>query len=786
MADPAGTGLPQRPLLTGGEQLRENVERTLGGGPKYHPRTFEEAQQILLPQVRNLQQEVAETPSELRGARVILEASVLPNYLANSYFPAELFRQADLVPVGTRSTTAPYETARHAPEQRATKAYLLAGDERSVNRVAGLLRGEGTAGAPAAAIRESLRQLHLVHLPHTDEVLRAQPADAEGELITWEAVLHPAISANGYPTESERARVLEKWAHWVAELGGEVSERYQRTIKGMTFMPVRLPSDAGPQAVRFNPLRALRPMPQIRPITASPLRIAPATGQPPLAAPGRRPQSDVRIAIFDGGADDSAPHLAPFVQTIDLSPEPAEDAAVDHGTMVTGAALYGPMDAGQQLSTPEIGIDHYRVVPAPRSEQWDVDLFWILDRIEETLAQRAYPVVNLSLGPALSVDEDDEPHAWTARLDELALTHGTLFISAVGNNGELDAASGQNRIQVPADMVNGVGVGSCDCRGPQSPFQRADYSAVGPGRPGARIQPLGVAFGGVTANAFQGLARGGVFSQSQGTSFATPVATHGLAALAALLGAGAVTPDLLRAFAIHYAEPHAEGQTEQLGFGRLPERYDAHLDCALNEITVLYQDSITRGQTITLPFPLPADVVAGRTLNLRWTLAFTAPTDPTDAVDYAQCGLEVTFRPHARRYSFRDPDTGKSVELDSERDYQEVARQLRAGAIPSTLPVSRSSTRVQNEALQREEGKWETALHFTKRMRAASLFRPQLTVGYLAREGGMLIAAPPLSFSMLLSITAPQDVTLYNAVRQHFPVLTPLSIQLPLRAHVQA
>jgi len=781
MAARDDTGAPERPLLAGGEQLRGEVERTLGGGPKYHPRSFAQAQQILLPQVTRLQQDVARTPSKLRGERVILEASVLPNYLANSYFPAELFRQADLVPVGTRAATAPYETAKHPPEERPTKAYLLAGDERSLSMIAGLLRGEGDARGPAAAVRESLRQLDLIRLPLAEEVLRSQPPTHEGELITWEAVLHPPIAATGRPSESERGAIMEKWTSWVKSLGGEVAEKYERTIKGMTFMPVRLPSDAGPEAVRFNPLRALRPMPHIRPIPTSPLRIRTTKGQPPLPPPGQRPQSDVRVAVFDGGVDETVPHLAPFASNIDLTPEPPEPDAVAHGTMVTGAVLYGPLEAGQQLATPDVGVDHYRVVPAPSSEPWDVDLFWILDRIEEVITQNDYRVVNLSLGPELCVDENDEPHAWTARLDELTGERGTLFISAVGNNGERDAASGQNRVQVPADMVNGIGVGSCDCRAPDTPYQRAGYSAVGPGRPGARIQPVGVAFGGADGKTFQGLTRGGVFAEAQGTSFATPVATHGLGALTALLGASAATPDMLRAFAIHFAEPDANTAPEQVGFGRLLERYDTRWECAPQEITVLYQDSITRDQAIALPFPLPADAVKGRTLELRWTLAFVAPTDPTDAVDYTQCGLEVTFRPHARRYNFRNPETGKSVELDSEEDYREVAEQLRTGAIPSLLPSPRSSQRHRNEALLREEGKWETALHFTKRMRASSLFQPQLTVSYLAREAGTLVAAPPLSFSMLVSIKAPQGVQLYDAVRQHYPLLTPLSTQLPLR-----
>jgi len=66
-------------------------------------------------------------------------------------------------------------------------------------------------------------------------------------------------------------------------------------------------------------------------------------------------------------------------------------------------------------------------------------------------------------------------------------------------------------------------------------------------------------------------------------------------------------------------------------------------------------------------------------------------------------------------------------------------------------------------------------------MRASSLFDPQVTVNYLAREDGRLTAAPPLPFTMLVSMRAPQGVDLYDATRQNYPMLVPLAARLPLR-----
>ncbi len=389
--------------------------------------------------------------------------------------------------------------------------------------------------------------------------------------------------------------------------------------------------------------------------------------------------------------------------------------------------------------------------------------------------------MSLSLGPSLPVDDRTEPHAWTARLDEIAEQRGVLFVTAVGNNGEDDAASGLNRVQVPSDMVNALAVGACDRPASEAGWARAPYSAVGPGRPGARMKPCGVVFGGAGATPFRGIVAGGRVGEGLGTSFAAPAASHGIGGLAARLGPALTSPDVLRAFALHFAEPPDSQPVEEVGFGRLLERYDARWNCTENEVTVLYRDAIERDQAISLPFPLPAAAVVGRTIELSWTLVFTAPTDPTDAVDYTQAGLEVSFRPHARRYIFRDPATGKGVELDVQEQAPEVLAQLAAGAIPSPLPATRPGDRRRNEALQREEGKWETALHFAKRMRASSLLNPQLTVNYLARESGSLTTAPALPFAMLVSLRAPHGVKLYEAVRQHYPVLSPLTARIPLR-----
>jgi hypothetical protein len=523
-------------------------------------------------------------------------------------------------------------------------------------------------------------------------------------------------------------------------------------------------------------------MPTIRPVPVSPLRTVQRA--PLVPPPGDRPVSDVRVAVFDGGVDEGVPALRPFVESADLTDEPPDPDDLAHGTVVTAAILFGA-DHGvaEELQTPEVGVDHFRVLPVARDDAWDLDLYRILGHVVTQLRGGPHKIVNLSIGPNSCLDDDDEPHAWTAQLDELALEEGILFVNAVGNDGTAPPDSGADRIQTPSDMVNGIGVGACDRRPPEEPWSRAPYSSVGPGRPGCRMQPTGLSFGGVDDNPFHAVGPAGAVLEANGTSLATPAAVHGLAGLSAQLGPATAEPSVLRAFAAHFAEPpdrddlHAE-----VGFGRLLERYDGTLECKPNEVTILYRDEIERGEMRSLPFPLVSKEIGNHMVDLRWTIAFATPTDPKDSADYTQAGLEMAFRPHfqVRTWSKRDTRRSGSINIVTER--QEAASLISEGFSISTIPKASTAKRWRHETLRRQEdGKWETIHRASTRKRASSLYRPQVTALYLAREEGDLVEAEPLRFAMLLSMGTVDGVPLYDSVRTAYPILDPLRPHLPLR-----
>jgi hypothetical protein len=423
-------------------------------------------------------------------------------------------------------------------------------------------------------------------------------------------------------------------------------------------------------------------------------------------------------------------------------------------------------------------VDHFRVHPTPQPS--DVDAYWVLDQVERVANDNNYLLINLSLGPEIAVEDDEEPHRWTATLDQIAYEREVLFVVAAGNNGGRDAATGLNRVQVPADMVNGISVGACDAPHPESPWERAPYSAVGPGRRGASIQPAGVSFGGTVASPFAGLLGDGRLYATRGTSLATPVVTHGLAALTERLGLRA-NANTVRAFAVHFAEPHANHQSAEHGHGRFVSDYSPAFDCSEDSVTLLYEDALGRDQVVALPLPVPTGLKTGN-VTISWTLVVQAPTEPTEPTEYTKAAIDLTFRPHADRFSYSKRGA-RTVVLDNVAQAAEAASLLADGYVPSTHPVTKGLASGRgDEADRRDGGKWETVRSGRFRMRSTSLSRPRFDLSHLAREGGLLSrTVPDLRYALLVTVEGPRGSNLYDLVRAQFQVLTPIRVPVTAR-----
>ena len=180
------------------------------------------------------------------------------------------------------------------------------------------------------------------------------------------------------------------------------------------------------------------------------------------------------------------------------------------------------------------------------------ELYDVIRRIDSVLSQRRYEFISMSIGPDLPIDDYDV-HSWTAFLDDHLASGSTLATIAIGNNGKADRASGNARIQVPADCVNGLAIGATDYAG--NDWDRAGYSALGPGRRPGVVKPDLVAFGGCRDEPFRVVAPDKAVDETHGTSFAAPTVMRTAIGVRTIFG-DRLDPLTLKALLIHTAERH--------------------------------------------------------------------------------------------------------------------------------------------------------------------------------------------------------------------------------------
>lgn len=774
MTNPTSHNGGTRPLLVNGETLKIKVQPSRsGGGEKYNPQTIEEAQKLLKPQIDTTITIAARLDKKLRAREhLYVEAKLLPNYLAASYFPTELLNHIGAVPVGSRADKGQYVTRTKKYEAQ-TKRLIFTVPDEGLQKLKELVENGANTRSEEQAFSQ-IRELSEFSFPRRKDVLPPSEANIteEAKEIVWEAVLHPSTLQLGeqLPLDDE---TLDLWYELIKREGGEVYDKFIRRVGGLTFTPIRINTSKAVNLAQFNPLRLLRPMPTLRP---RPKFGTPSSGQLRASSSQQPLRSDFSIAVFDGGVDTGRTTENLFsVPTPNLTTEPPVQEYLDHGTGVTGAVMYGMASPGDQVSPPSLPINSYRVLPPPPD---DLEGYWVLDQIKKSVEEHDHKLVNLSLGPSLAVEDDMEPNRWTSELDQLAWEKDVLFVVAAGNDGDKDRVSGLHRIQVPADMINGLAVGACNIPYPDTPWVRSSYSSMGPGRYGSRIQPLGVQFGGDHDHPFNVIRADGTFYESAGTSFAAPLTTHALANLATHLPR--VNSSVLRAFAVHFSErPKSHTKLrDEVGYGRQPTNFDSFLDCSSHEAHVLYVDEIERGKVLGYQLTVANEV--NTELEVRITLAYASPVDPTQPTEYSNASLDLILRPHHRIHTFRPPkgtsEKAQKLDITSEEAGNLLKNGWTASQEPATKQLSPAKRDSSPEAQLRDSGKWETVRHYRISLKPGDVELPRLELSYLARRSGALDNSPTkVPFALLVSIIDKQGkAPIYDDIRSRFSTLRPI------------
>ena len=737
-------------LIGYGERLASDLAAPVAGAPKRHPYTFAEARRRLAPKVRETVRELDELPNELcPGDQTVALMTLHPSYLAKSYYPGEILKAYQLETIGSRSREiSPQKwTKKRPPESAVTSELVVAGHRRNFREFAARIEhlNETSAGAADLIKIEDFRVQ-----PTREKLKPLRSADKEPLL---------EVERHAQPVRDD-AFILQGFEAYLETLGVTLDLDKRRFFaEGLCFLPLRVPRDIATDVARYSFLRLAREMPRLRQFR--PL-IRATAGFTPFACRLPADQAldrDLRVAVFDGGvkADGKLNRWVNRKKTKNIGAAVPEFR--NHGTAVTSALLFGPLQDGVVADRPYAKVDHYRVLDADTLKDDQQELYTVLKRIQDVLESRPkYDFVNLSLGPDLAV-EDNDVHAWTAVLDQLFADGLTLPTIAVGNSGELDWSSGNARIQTPADCVNALSIGGCDRNGPG--WKRAPYSSIGPGRSPGIMKPDGLAFGGSSREPYWVLNASdpGAAMPITGTSFAAPTALRTAIGLKAHFGK-LLTPLAVKALLLHSADAGGHDKAE-VGWGRLPEHVNDIVLTDQHAAHIIYQGELRPASWVRMQIPIPSASMRGN-VEISATFCFATSTDPQDPLNYTRSGLEIRFRPHDRKR--KDPS---QLHPDSSWFFQ--AKDISAEEID----------------LRADAHKWENTLHKCRTMRASGLRNCVFDVHYNARAGGRnALSADKIPYALVITIIAPKTPNLYNQILQRYPtVLEPLLpvIDIPVR-----
>lgn len=717
-------------LLGKGERLTRPVVVKPGGGKKIPAYTIGQAKRRLAPMVARAAEAIGDLPADAcPNDRAVATVTLNPEYIAKTSFPGDLLYSLGLEPIGSRPRrmTPELRSRGREPEPALTTELFVAGKRAAFRS----WRDRIATMNEAAKETEQLVTIEEVSAPSPRSKVKGD-LPRSGNVV-FEVVLHTDELAG-------ETQIVSDFSKFLLRRGVDTKLERRFYAGGLCFLEVEAPVERVEEIAQYSILRAIRKMPQLR-MLRPPIRTGQMAPQAITLPTESAVDVQIKAAIFDGGLPEEHALLA-WTNQIDADGvTQAHWDYIDHGLAVTSAFLFGHLDPARPVPTPFANVDHYRVLDdAPGQDPRE--LYEVLDRIQNILTQNRYQFVNVSLGPVLSV-EDEEVHAWTAVLDELLATGDTLATIAVGNTGESDALLGLNRIQVPADCVNALAIGACDT--PGSNWNRASYSSIGPGRSPGIIKPDMVAFGGSVQRPFLtvGSEEPPIYQPISGTSFAAPAVLRLGTGLRAHFG-NALGMLAIRTLLVHCTEP-TELPMLEVGRGRAPADLAALVLCADDVARIVYQGTISPAKYIRASVPMPADGIDGM-VQITATLSYVTATDPHHPGNYTRAGLEPIFRPHSGK---RKDD-----------------KQVHANTVQF---FGRSERGMTEEELRRDAMKWENTQHASRRFRGSSLQDPVFDIHYNSRlDGHDHNPGQALRYALVITLHAPKVKDLYDRIVRRY------------------
>ncbi|OFZ54741.1 MAG: hypothetical protein A2428_00955 [Bdellovibrionales bacterium RIFOXYC1_FULL_54_43] len=729
-----------------GERLTAPIPPPKIKPTKSHPYSIEDAvSRLASPLEKTVESLLKLPPLACPDEQVVTPVTIHPSYLSKSYFPETLLWAYGLRSVGSRPARVSPEkvTQKKVKDSYLTTTLFVAGKKASFESLANNIVSIKDHEVDISKLKEidikwleDFRKIEDIHPFYPGERVKRSKQTHANERLHEVAIHCSDAKEDGF--------ILDSFLHYAEKLHVEVDIDRRIFAQGLCFLPVEGTKTAMLLLERFSFLRVIRRMPMI----GVRIKRRRAKGHVAYELPkAAATDLSIRAAIFDGGLPEDS-NLSSWVNYKDLvKHDDPDEEDFSHGEAVTSAFLFGPIEAGKTLSAPFANVDHYKVY----DQQLDIDedLFDVLERVTSVLKQKEYDFINLSLGPHLPI-EDDDVHVWTATFDQLLSDGQTLATFAVGNDGDLDRESGNARIQVPSDCVNGLAVGASDSTSPGQ-WRRAEYSSVGPGRAPGFIKPDLLAFGGCEKEPFfvvdSRLARK---AQGElGTSFSSPLALRVSAGLRSTLG-NRLNPLGCKCLLIHHTD-NGDYPAIDVGWGRISNEIDAFLTSDDSTAKIIYQGTLEPSKYVRARIPMITGLDG--LVTIKATFCFACEINSQEPSNYTNSGLTVTFRPDVN-------------DLEKTQTFFSSAK---------LFPTESD--------LRNDAHKWEPVLHNSVRKRGDNFNDPVFDIHYVARDGASkATSAKSIPYSLAITVHAPKEPNLYNKIAQKYrtqlEILQPIAIEI--------
>lgn len=715
-------------LIANGHELIGQLSWPSGGGDKWHPYTINDARNTLNGQIINVVDVAYKTAKEFAPRGEVTAKIVLhPAYLAKSYFPATILRDSGLTILGSRPVNINPRISKKVIEKPQVTASIF------VSGTADNYLAMNTNLLKVTTPIKQQQQFSRIEL--IDNFLPNEKIRLTAE-TKWPEYVHVTIHA----TEAD-SDILTSFKELVERLGGSILERGFRFVPGLTFVAVRVPQHNILELAKFTRVRLMRSLPEIQGDWKQYSSITKNYAN--IQIPTAQPTTTLKTAIFDGGIGNLFSGHATEIAESKLGQSSNHD--LSHGINVTSAFLYGPVNhANKTLPPPFCKVDHHRVLPTTQSPELALD---VLDRILTALRSAKisgtpYRFANISLGP-IATFFDDDVHEWTSRLDTELADGRTLCTVAVGNNGLMDGELG--KIQPPGDAVNVFAIGAANSN--KKKWDKAPYSAIGPGRSPGYVKPDVVAFGGSDNEPvaiFNPLV--GEVVEVSGTSFASPLALR-VAVGADILSKSVFEPITIQALMINSTEFSSRSHSrEHVGWGRVALNPEDTLYTSPDVVRIVYQGITRPGHPQKAPIPIPKGLPTGAKIIIGATFCYRAPVDSAHAINYTRAGLWV-------------------------RAYK---------APKKPIPLFGSSMYKTEAELRKDAMRWDTVLNAKRTVDAKDMIDPYFHINYQVRDEGEAIRpedSVPMPYALVVTIEVPGVNDLLDRVQTDFPILKTLSIQ---------